>query len=414
MTEADRPAATAREVATAIAARLADAGFEAYFAGGCVRDRLLGLEPTDYDIATSAHPQAISELFRSARSVGESFGVVLVRLHGHVIEVATFRTDGDYMDGRRPESVRFCGSEEDAQRRDFTINGLFEDPRDGRIIDYVDGERDLHGRTIRAIGDPAARFGEDHLRMLRAVRFAARFGFEIDAATARAIETFGPRLDQISRERIGMEMRAMFTHATRGAAAALLEDLQLDGPMLGEAHALSDRRRVSRLPAASGFATALGAWLLDRHGGGEEGAASVVDRWVGAMVLSNAERAALLGTLATLRDLETAWDGLPVAGQKRLAVRPGFEGAVEIMATTATGAAAAIRQRVAQLAETVLAPPPLLTGDDLIEMGFRPGPAFRGILEQVYDAQLEGELMDRPAARELGRSLAESEGLARA
>src|SRR5438067_13328797 len=159
---------------------LREAGHVAYFAGGCVRDVLLGLEPKDYDVATDAHPQKVRSLFRSTAAVGQAFGVILVRLGKSVVEVATFRSDGRYVDGRRPEDVRFTTAEEDAKRRDFTINGLFFDPLEDRVIDYVGGQEDLTARRLRAIGDPWQRFEEDHLRLLRAVRFAARFDLEIE------------------------------------------------------------------------------------------------------------------------------------------------------------------------------------------------------------------------------------------
>ena len=176
-----------RAAARAVASRLTDKGFTALFAGGCVRDWLLGHVPDDYDIATDAVPDRIREIFPSARSVGESFGVMLVRHARHTFEVATFRKDGPYHDGRRPSSVEFSDRDADAARRDFTVNGIFQDPRDDSIIDLWNGRGDLAARLIRAIGDPHARIAEDRLRMLRAVRFAARLGFTIEPATAAAI-----------------------------------------------------------------------------------------------------------------------------------------------------------------------------------------------------------------------------------
>src|SRR5690606_33461140 len=160
-----------REFATGIVRRLRDAGHVAYFAGGCVRDELLGLTPKDYDVATDAPPAIVRKLFHNTQAVGAAFGVVLVRIGTSQIEVATFRTDGKYEDGRRPESVQFTTAEEDAKRRDFTINGMFLDPLTGQVIDYVGGQTDLTAKVLRAIGKPDERFAEDHLRMLRAVRF---------------------------------------------------------------------------------------------------------------------------------------------------------------------------------------------------------------------------------------------------
>src|SRR5688572_13668746 len=197
-----------RQDALAVVQRLRGAGHVAYFAGGCVRDLLLGLEPKDYDVATDAPPDRVRELFKRTQAVGQAFGVILVRVGRSQVEVATFRTDGTYLDGRRPSEVRFTTAEEDARRRDFTINGLFLDPMENdRIIDYVGGQEDLAARRLRAIGDPAARFGEDHLRLLRAVRFAARFSLEIAPATAMAIESKASSLKGISPERIAEELR---------------------------------------------------------------------------------------------------------------------------------------------------------------------------------------------------------------
>src|SRR3954449_7011506 len=176
-----------REDAIAIVRRLREAGHVAYFAGGCVRDELLGIEPTDYDVATDAPPTRVRELFSNTQAVGAAFGVILVRHRKSVIEVATFRTDLAYRDGRRPEGVQFTTAEEDAKRRDFTINGLFLDPIENRVIDHVGGQEDLKKEIIRAIGDPNHRFEEDHLRLLRAIRFAARFQFEIEQETSAAL-----------------------------------------------------------------------------------------------------------------------------------------------------------------------------------------------------------------------------------
>ena len=206
---------------------LRDAGHIAYFAGGCVRDLLLGIEPKDWDIATDAPPSRVRELFLSTQAVGAAFGVILVRHRRSVVEVATFRAEGPYLDGRHPSKVTFTTAEQDAQRRDFTINGLFLDPTEDRVIDYVGGQADLKAQRIRAIGDPDARFEEDHLRMLRAVRFAARFGFTIEQQTAAAIVAHAGQLKRISPERIAEELRMMLTSATRVDAWRMLWELQL-------------------------------------------------------------------------------------------------------------------------------------------------------------------------------------------
>jgi hypothetical protein len=204
---------------------LRDAGHVALLAGGCVRDKLLGRASKDFDVATDAPPDRVRALFRNTQSVGAAFGVILVHYNQSVIEVATFRADGTYSDGRRPDSVQFSTAEHDAQRRDFTINGLFFDPLDNRLIDYVNGERDLHARVLRAIGDPAKRFAEDYLRLLRAVRFAARFDLAIEPLTRAALLEHAPKLTRVTPERVGDELRAMLSPATRVRAVELLTEL---------------------------------------------------------------------------------------------------------------------------------------------------------------------------------------------
>src|SRR6186997_3487253 len=215
-----------RAFAVEIAQKLRAAGFEALWAGGCVRDELLGLTPKDYDVATSATPDQIRDLFGRRRTlpIGAAFGVITVlgpRTAGQ-IEVATFRSDAAYSDGRHPDSVTFTTAEHDAERRDFTINGLFYDPVAEQVVDYVGGQDDLHKRTIRAIGDARARLGEDKLRMLRAVRFATAFDFTIDADTLRAIQKMAAELNTVSAERIGMEVRLMLIDPNRAVALRLL------------------------------------------------------------------------------------------------------------------------------------------------------------------------------------------------
>ncbi|HMB96217.1 MAG TPA: 16S rRNA (guanine(966)-N(2))-methyltransferase RsmD, partial [Tepidisphaeraceae bacterium] len=216
-----------REDALAIVQQLREAGHIAYFAGGCVRDELLGIKPEDYDIATDAPPPRVRELFKNTQAVGAAFGVILVRHRGSIIEVATFRTDDAYHDGRRPSQVHFTNAEQDAKRRDFTINGIFLDPIENKVIDFVGGHEDLKAKRLRAIGEPDHRFEEDHLRLLRAVRFAARFDFAIEPATAAAIAKHAPHLKRISPERIADELRRMLAPPTRVAAWKLLGDFGL-------------------------------------------------------------------------------------------------------------------------------------------------------------------------------------------
>ncbi|MGA0111796.1 MAG: CCA tRNA nucleotidyltransferase, partial [Chthoniobacterales bacterium] len=224
--------------ATDIARRLQQAGHTAYFAGGCVRDELLGLDPHDYDIATSAKPDEVQKLFPHTQAVGAHFGVILVMEHGRAFEVATFRSDHEYIDGRRPEMVTFSTPEEDAARRDFTINGMFHDPVAGRFIDFVGGREDLKSKLLRAIGDPAARFREDKLRLLRAVRFAARFGYEIDPATWDALRAHAADIHAVSAERIREELVKILAHPSRVRGFDLLDQSGLLKEILPEIEAL--------------------------------------------------------------------------------------------------------------------------------------------------------------------------------
>ncbi|MFQ5600002.1 MAG: CCA tRNA nucleotidyltransferase, partial [Candidatus Krumholzibacteriia bacterium] len=195
-----------REAALEVVRRLQDAGFEAYWVGGCVRDLLLGVDPSDFDVATAAHPEQAASLFESTRDVGRSFGVLQVKCGAVWIEVATFRTEGDYGDARHPDEVHFTDARNDAARRDFTINALFMDPLNGTVLDFVGGRQDLEARRLRCVGDPSRRFAEDALRLLRAVRFACRFGLEIEERTARALAEHAARIRLVAGERIRDEL----------------------------------------------------------------------------------------------------------------------------------------------------------------------------------------------------------------
>src|ERR1019366_10190337 len=212
------PAGSAAKTALGIVRRLQGAGFAAFWVGGCVRDFSLGREPGDYDIATSALPEQIEKLFKRTVAVGRKFGVIVVVENGRPFQVATFRAEADYRDGRHPEQITFGDAEADAQRRDFTVNGLFYDPVAEKLHDWVGGEKDLRAKIIRTIGSPGERFAEDHLRLLRAVRFAAQLGFEIEPQTFAAVRTLAPKIELISAERIRDELIKLFSppHAARG------------------------------------------------------------------------------------------------------------------------------------------------------------------------------------------------------
>lgn len=410
-----------REDAEAVVRKLRAEAHVAYFAGGCVRDLLMGLRPKDYDVATDAPPKRVRQLFINTQAVGQAFGVILVRLGRSVIEVATFRSDGAYEDGRRPATVYFTSPEEDAKRRDFTINGLFMDPLEGdRVIDYVGGREDIEARRLRAIGNPGARFAEDHLRLLRAVRFAARFGLEIEKTTAEAIARDAAMLKRISPERVGDELRLMLTPATRNVAWELLWRFGLVGVVFrfagvsGEGK-LEPLRSIFMATAPGGAVSmglALAAASLDvhRHVGAADVRPLLERAAVGKMVqamrqglkISNEESEGMRGTLEGIAPL-IGEERPRVAALKRFMAR-GTSGASRHL-LDALDAVGLYRERVGWLrGELALldgvdcAPLPLVNGDDLTAAGLTPGPVFKRVLEETYDAQLEGRVKDRDGA----------------
>jgi poly(A) polymerase len=411
-----------REDAIAVLKRLRDQGHVAYFAGGCVRDELMGLVPKDYDVVTDAAPKRVRELFRNTQAVGAAFGVILVRLGPSVVEVATFRSDGDYLDGRRPSEVHFTTAEQDAKRRDFTINGLFLDPLSNKVIDYVGGLEDLKARRLRAIGDPSARFGEDHLRLLRAVRFAARFDLQIDPATDAAIRAHAQRLTIISPERIAEELRQMLIPATRRTAWPMLERYGLsavifrfappavttaDHPMRALPLALDES------PAALGLVLAAAA--VGRAGDPAAlfslKAAQAIDRAMRqALRISNEESDDLVGTLADIGYLLEAPGS--VARLKRFLAHPTADLSRRLMWALAKvgyepqALAALDCELQALYLSGNYAPLPLITGDDLTAAGLRPGKLFKRILDEAYDAQLEGRIDTKQQAMALAMKIA--------
>jgi len=396
---------TAREAAARVALALARDGFVAYFAGGCVRDRLFGLEPADYDIATDAEPERIARLFPGARGVGASFGVMLVRSAGHTIEVATFRRDGVYADGRRPDRVDFGTAEQDAQRRDFTLNGLFEEPESGRIIDFVGGVDDLRARILRAIGSAEARLSEDRLRMLRAARFAARFELTVDEAVERSIRHHADDLMGVSRERVGAEIRRVLFHPSRGRGVQLIEQLGLGPSVLCEAATALEDERVRRLPPTAGLPAALAAWMLDRGSSTLGSDAVRCDGWTRALVLSNAESTGLMETLQLSGELRDRWPDADKARRKRIASSRAFPSALDLLRAEHPAVAEQIATEVERLADEGLAPAPLVSGDDLVALGLTPNPEFRTMLESLYDRQLRGEFSARRDALDAARKM---------
>lgn len=391
----------AAQPAVKIARTLVEAGHEALLAGGCVRDLLLGGVPDDYDVATAARPEQVARLFRRTRLVGAAFAVVLVKMGGRWVEVASFREDGPYLDGRHPVSVTYCDAHRDAGRRDFTVNGMFLDPLRSEVVDYVGGMADLERRLIRAIGQPAERFEEDHLRLLRAVRFAARLSFDIEPGTLAAIREQAPRLARVAAERVRDELERMLSHPTRLAAWRLLGDCGLRPFLWGGAGwsaAEVDRidRTLARLADDAGFELVL-AVLLAERGAGE------VERVCRALTCSNDQREVVRWLVSHQADLDQP-DEPSLAALKRLLAGPAF-GALRDWAgarwaefADARERAACLDARLAAIPPERVCPPPLVTGDDLIARGVPAGPRYKEILDALYTRQLDEELADRDAA----------------
>lgn len=413
-----------REFAEQIVRRLTDAGYTALWAGGCVRDLLTGREPKDYDVATSALPEQVREVFGKRRtlSVGESFGVIVVlgpKSAGQV-EVATFRTDGCYVDGRRPESVVFSSPQEDAQRRDFTINGMFFDPIKKQVLDYVGGEQDLAAGVLRAIGDPEARMREDKLRMLRALRFAAAFEFTLDEKTFDAVRRMAEQIAVVSAERIAQELRRMLVDPHRHQAVELCHDTGLLLQILPELSPVvaSDEcwsRLLSRLRllASPGFPLVLAILLESVLLVSEVASEGVtIGETVGRRLkLSNQEIDAVTWLLRHHRRLDGA-SSLSLSRLKRLLSHQLAPDLIALIRTRALAAgmhpddALFCEDFLRNTSLEVLNPTPLLSGDDLIKAGLRPGPQFKEILETVRDAQLELRISTPEEALQLAEQLA--------
>ncbi len=423
-------AAAARLVQT-----LRNAGHEALFAGGCVRDRLLGRAAHDIDIATSARPEDVQKLFRRTYAVGAQFGVVVVHEAGHDFQVATFRSDGAYTDGRRPESVTFTDARGDALRRDFTINGLFYDPVETRVLDFVNGEEDLRAGIVRCIGDPAERFAEDKLRLLRCVRFAAALGFRIDPDTWAAVKSGATGITSVSAERIRDELVKMFTAPSRLAAFDLLDasgllDIVLPelAPMRGceqpkEFHPEGDvfvhtRLMLSLLPPDVSLPLVFAVLLHDagkphtatvdatgriRFNGHEGVSARITEEVFARLRFSTAETVATVEIVKNhmaFKDVQN----MRVATLKRFLARPTIEDEMELHRVDCLSSHGLLdnhdflRAKQAEFAAEPLIPPPLVKGADLIALGLAPGPLFKEILDAVQVRQLERTLGSREEA----------------
>jgi len=403
---------TQREFAVDIVRRLQKAGFDALFAGGCVRDELLGTDPKDYDVATNATPDQIRGLFGKRRTlaIGAAFGVITVlgRRPLVPVEVATFREDGNYSDGRHPDAVTFSNAQADAQRRDFTINGLFFDPLNERVIDYVGGQQDLWQHIVRAIGNPRERFEEDHLRLLRAARFAATLGFELETRTADAVRKMAGAINTVSAELIAAELSRMLLHARRDVALVLLEQLNLLPHVLPElgAVALSSGdawRRVLRVAGRLQQPTLAVALAATLHASDVPKAARVVGK---RLRLANKDIARADWLLQNVQQVPTAVQA-PWSHVQPLIAHEGARELLQLAEAIYGTADAGLQFCRSQLAlpREQLDPPPLLSGNDLIEAGFEPGPHFSEILGRIRDAQLEGEIAGYREALEFARQI---------
>ncbi len=429
-----------RDFALRVVRRLVQAGYQSLWAGGCVRDLILGHTPTDYDVATAATPEQVMNVlpYRSV-PVGISFGVVRVRDPRHPgveVEVATFRSDGAYVDGRRPESVVFSSPELDAARRDFTINGMFLDPLTDRLIDYVGGREDLDRRVLRAIGDPSARFREDKLRLLRAVRLAARFRFQIEPATNAAIRAMAGQVVTVSAERIAQELRRMLVHPSRARAmdfaletgvlaAVLPQVVRMKGlfqgkPMQPEGDLWDHTLLVlSLLPPDPPFTLAFAALLHDvgkpstrvfQYGrytfhNHEQASARIAERVCRSLKFANAEREHITWLVAYHQYLGEA-KRLRESKLKRMLAEPGIDELLTLHhadALASTGNTEHVdycRYYLEAQPTGPINPPPLLTGHDLVRHGLAPGPQFKDLLDRVREAQLEGQIHSKKEALE--------------
>jgi poly(A) polymerase len=426
---------TDRDFAIEVVRQLHGAGFQALWAGGCVRDQLLGLSPKDYDVATDARPEEVRKIFRRTVAVGASFGVVEVLGPPPIkVQVATFRADVSYSDGRHPDAVVFASAREDALRRDFTINGMFFDPLENQVIDYVGGQRDLDARILRAIGDPKERFVEDKLRLLRAIRFATHYQLTIDPSTEAAIRSMADQLPVVSAERIAEELRRLMVdvHRRRGmewfvdfglAQAIIPELLEMKGVAQGPPEAPTGDlwehvlQVIDRLGPAPSFPLAFAALLHDV--GKRRTMGRTPDRYtfyyhehVGRRMaydicrrlkLSNEERERVEWLVERHQFLCDARQ-MRKSKLKMILVHPGIR---ELLALHRADAQASGRsedhvdfceQCLRQWSADILDPPPLLTGDDLVKLGLEPGPAFKPLLDAVRESQLEGAISTKEEA----------------
>jgi len=422
--------------ARAVVERLQNAGFLAFYAGGCVRDALLGLPPKDYDIATSARPKEVQALFPRTVAVGAHFGVICVLEGGYQFDVATFRSDEAYVDGRHPTAVTFSTPQLDAKRRDFTINGMFFDPIRNEVIDYIHGREDLESGILRAIGDPAQRFREDRLRLLRAVRFAATFGFEVEPATWQAVRENAAEIHVVSAERIREELVRIFTSPTRVRGFDLLDASGLMAQILPEIDALKGceqppqfhpegdvyvhtRRMLELLPAQASVPLVFSVLFHDigkpatysldpaegriRFSGHDKVGAEMTVAVMERLRFSREEIDATAEAVANhmiFKDVQS----MRVSRLKRFMARPYFADELELHRVDCASSHGMLDnyefllQKREEFASEPLIPPPLVNGRDVLALGWKPGPKIGEILEAVQTRQLEGTLTNREEA----------------
>jgi poly(A) polymerase len=429
----------AASLARQVIAKLRSSGHKAYLVGGCVRDLVLGISPKDFDIATDARPDRIMDLFPRSGRVGAHFGVVLVRDFFEQVEVATFRSDHEYLDGRHPEQVRFeIDPQEDVMRRDFTINGLMMDPETGCILDFVDGQRDLARGIVRAIGDPDERFREDHLRLLRAIRFAARFKFQIEPKTFEAIKRDHALIAKVSAERVRDELVRILTEGGARRGFEMLDESGLLADLLPEVAAMKGVQQppqyhpegdvwshtlllLEQLPQPVSATLALGALLHDvgkpptfrvadriRFDGHVDAGVEIANGIMNRLRFSRVEIdqvEALIDNHMKFKDVHR----MKESTLKRFLRMPMFEEHLELHRLDVLSSNHRLdnynlaKQKLAEYGDEHLKPEPLITGADLVAIGYAPGPVFTRILHAVEDAQLEGRITTQPEALQLVR-----------
>jgi poly(A) polymerase len=430
---------TSETLARSIVAQLRAAGHQAYLVGGCVRDLLLGRRPKDFDVATDARPDRVSELFERSEQVGAHFGVVLVRENTSQVEVATFRSDASYSDGRRPDAVRFeIDPRQDVMRRDFTINALLLDPDTNQVLDFTGGQEDLRRRVVRAIGDPEERFQEDHLRLMRAVRFAARLGFEIEPGTMAALQRLHHLIERVAPERVREELARILTEGGARRGFELLDETGLLGDILPEVAAMKGVAQPPEFHPEGDVWThtlllleklrhptvtlAAGALLHDvgkpptfrvaeriRFDGHVEEGVRLAHGILTRLRFSGEQTGQIEALIANHMRFKDAGQ-MRESTMKRFLRMENFAEHLELHRLDCLSSNGKldtykrVRARLAELGEEDLRPRPLLTGRDLIEQGYAPGPTFAKMLAAVEDAQLEARVQNREEALALVRA----------